>query len=206
VQSISTDGGSAFGTPAVVVSGGPRLEPLAVSTTEFAGLIVLEPRVFEDTRGFFMETFHSDRFAAAGLPTVFVQDNHSFSRKNVIRGLHYQIERPQGKLVRAVRGSVFDVAVDLRRRSPTFGHWWSTVLSEENRRQVYVPSGFAHGFCALTDLAEVIYKCTDVYHPRGERTIVWDDPHLAIPWPADEPILAEKDRRGLRFCNAPYYD
>jgi dTDP-4-dehydrorhamnose 3,5-epimerase len=118
---------------------------------------------------------------------------------------HYQIERPQGKLVRAVRGTVYDVAVDLRRSSPTFGRWFAIELSDANRTQVYIPPGFAHGFCALTDEAEVIYKCTDLYHPAGERTIVWNDPQLAIPWPVQDPILAEKDKHGLRFANAPYY-
>ena len=162
--------------------------------------------MFEDARGCFTETFHRDRFAAAGLPTEFVQHNHSLSWQNVIRGLHYQVERPQGKLVRAIRGAVYDVAVDLRKSSSGFGHWFAVELSDANRKQVYIPPGFAHGFCALTGAAEVIYQCTDVYHPAGERTIVWNDPQLAIPWPAHEPILAEKDKRGLRFANAPYYE
>jgi dTDP-4-dehydrorhamnose 3,5-epimerase len=208
---LSSDQAIAAGSTAVPV---PRphiaapasLAPLAIVTSEFPGLMVIEPRVFEDARGFFMETYHRERFAAAGLPTDFVQDNHSLSRRNVIRGLHYQIERPQGKLVRAIRGMVFDVAVDLRRSSPTFGRWFGIELSEANRKQVYIPPGFAHGFCALSDVAEVIYRCTDMYHPAGERTILWNDPQLAIRWPVLEPILAEKDQRGLRFIDAPYYD
>ena len=190
-------------TPPVVGTEG--LEPLSILATDFPGLVIIEPRVFEDPRGYFMETFHHGRFAAAGLPTSFAQDNHSLSRQCVIRGLHYQIERPQGKLVRAIRGTVYDVAVDLRRSSHSFGRWFAIELSDANRKQLYIPPGFAHGFCALTDEAEVIYKCTDLYHPTGERTIVWNDPQLAIPWPVRDPILAEKDKRGLRFANAPYF-
>jgi dTDP-4-dehydrorhamnose 3,5-epimerase len=207
VQSLSSHQAIGAG-PAVAVprphSAAP--EPLAISTTDFPGLTVIEQRVFKDARGFFMETYHRDRFEAAGLPTDFLQDNHSLSHRNVIRGLHYQIERPQGKLVRAVRGTVFDVAVDLRRSSPTFGRWFGIELSDANRKQVYIPPGFAHGFCSLTDVAEVIYRCTDVYHPAGERTILWNDQQLAIRWPVAEPILADKDRRGLQFAEAPYYD
>jgi dTDP-4-dehydrorhamnose 3,5-epimerase len=209
VHPLSVDCTTAIGSSTVPVppptTAGGDLEPLAITATDFPGLVVLEPRVFEDPRGFFMETFHCHRFAAAGLPTGFVQDNHSLSRKGVIRGLHYQIVRPQGKLVRAIRGTVYDVAVDLRQSSPAFGRWFAIELSCSNHKQVYIPPGFAHGFCALSDEAEVIYKCTDVYHPAGERTIVWNDPQLAIPWPAREPFLAEKDNRGLRFANAPYY-
>jgi dTDP-4-dehydrorhamnose 3,5-epimerase len=196
------------GTASPIAAVAPQLaiEPLNIVATDFAGLVVIEPRVFEDARGFFMETFHSERFAAAGLPTNFVQDNHSLTRRNVIRGLHYQIEHPQGKLVRAIRGQVFDVAVDLRRGSATFGRWFGIELSETNRKQVFIPVGFAHGFCALTDMAEVIYKCTDVYHPAGERTIVWNDTDLNVRWPIEEPVLAEKDKRGVRFADAPYFD
>jgi dTDP-4-dehydrorhamnose 3,5-epimerase len=210
VQPLSADW-DAVRTPSIVtvppstVDSQSGLDPLAATTTDFPGLLVLEPRVFEDSRGFFLETFHASRFAAAGLPTSFVQDNHSLSRHRVIRGLHYQIERPQGKLVRAIRGTVYDVAVDLRKSSPTFSRWYAIELSDANRKQIYIPPGFAHGFCALTDEAEVIYKCTDLYHPAGERTIVWNDPQLAIPWPVRDPILAEKDKRGLRLANASYY-
>ncbi|MEX2142604.1 MAG: dTDP-4-dehydrorhamnose 3,5-epimerase [Pirellulales bacterium] len=211
MQTYSTDLGINAGptnvpVPGTSVAGPGSLEPLSICATEFPGLTVIEPRVFEDLRGFFMETYHRERFAMSGLPTSFAQDNHSLSRRNVIRGLHYQIERPQGKLVRAIRGTVFDVAVDLRRSSPTFSRWFAVELSESNRKQVYIPPGFAHGFCALSDVAEVIYRCTEVYHPAGERTIVWNDPQLAIRWPVAEPILAEKDQRGLRLVDAPYYD
>lgn len=210
MQPLSTDQGpigpAIVPVPRSFAAGEVALEPLAILTTEFPGLVVIEARVFEDARGFFMETYQRERFALAGLPTSFVQDNHSLSRRNVIRGLHYQIERPQGKLVRAIRGTVFDVAVDLRGSSPTFGRWFGIELSESNRKQVYIPPGFAHGFCAVSDEAEVIYRCTDVYHPAGERTIVWNDPQLAIRWPVVDPILAEKDRRGLRFADAPDYE
>jgi dTDP-4-dehydrorhamnose 3,5-epimerase len=211
VQPLSTDWGINAQPPESVpihtlrATEAKPLEPLGVFVTEFSGLIVIEPRVFEDDRGYFMETFHRDRFLAAKLPANFVQDNHSLSRQNVIRGLHYQIERPQGKLVRAVQGAVYDVAVDLRRGEPTFGRWYAVELSAANRKQVYIPPGFAHGFCALSHTAEVIYKCTDVYHPAGERTIVWNDAQLAIHWPTDKPILAAKDERGLRFTDAPCF-
>jgi dTDP-4-dehydrorhamnose 3,5-epimerase len=211
VQPLSTDWGLNAQTAANVAihavrSGDAKpLDPLVVIETEFAELVIIQPRLFEDPRGYFMETFHRDRFIAASLPADFVQDNHSLSRQNVLRGLHYQIERPQGKLVRAVHGAVYDVAVDLRRSEPTFGRWFAIELSAANRKQVYIPPGFAHGFCALSDFAEVIYKCTDVYYPAGERTIVWNDRDLAIRWPMEEPILAPKDGRGLRFAEAPYF-
>lgn len=173
--------------------------------TELAGLVVIEPRVFSDARGFFMETFHRQHFAEAGLPVEFVQDNHSHSIRGTLRGLHYQIERPQGKLVRCVRGEIFDVGVDLRPGSPTFGRWFGTLLSESNRRQVYIPAGMAHGFCVTSDLADVVYKCTDLYHPQHERTIVWNDPDLAIRWPVDDPLLSDKDRAGKTFALADRY-
>ena len=211
MQSYSTAAGIKTGStnvpvPHAFAPSQGALAPLTTTATELPDLVVIEPRIFEDARGFFMETFHRERFAAAGLPTEFLQDNHSLSRRNVIRGLHYQIERPQGKLVRATRGTVFDVAVDLRRSSPTFARWFGIELSDANHKQVYIPPGFAHGFCALSDVAEVIYRCTDLYHPAGERTIVWNDPQLAIRWPVGEPILAEKDQRGMRFADAPYYE
>jgi dTDP-4-dehydrorhamnose 3,5-epimerase len=156
--------------------------------TPLPGVVLVEPTVFSDPRGFFMETYHAPKFAEAG-----VQDNHSRSVKDTLRGLHYQIERPQGKLVRVVAGEVFDVAVDIRRGSPTFGRWHGVNLSADNRLQLYVPPGFAHGFCVVSDTADVIYKCTDVYAPKGERTIRWDDPELAVAWPVARPLLSEKD-------------
>jgi dTDP-4-dehydrorhamnose 3,5-epimerase len=173
--------------------------------TELPGLVVVEPQVFGDDRGFFMETFHRPKFAGAGIDVEFVQDNHSSSRFGVLRGLHYQLTRPQGKLVRAVRGAIFDLAVDMRRHSPTFGRWFACELSEANRRQLYVPPGFAHGFCVTSELAEVIYKCTDVYLPNDERTVLWNDPTLAIRWPISEPTISAKDARGVLFEHAECY-
>ncbi|HLJ11915.1 MAG TPA: dTDP-4-dehydrorhamnose 3,5-epimerase [Planctomycetaceae bacterium] len=173
--------------------------------TELAGVVLIEPRVFEDARGFFMESFHKPRFAAAGIDVEFVQDNHSRSRQGVLRGLHYQIKHPQGKLVRAIRGKVFDVAVDLRRSSPGFGRWYGCELSESNRRQMYIPPGFAHGFCVTSDVAEVIYKCTEVYSPEDERTLLWNDPALGVDWPIASPTLSPKDERGIPLSDAECY-
>jgi dTDP-4-dehydrorhamnose 3,5-epimerase len=170
--------------------------------TELAGVIVIEPKVFADERGFFMETFHRPRFAAAGIDIEFVQDNHSRSGPGVLRGLHYQLTRPQGKLVRVVRGTVLDVAVDLRRSSPTFARWFGCELSESNQRQVYIPPGFAHGFCVTSEIAEVIYKCTEVYAPQDERTLVWNDPALGIKWPIANPTVSPKDERGAPLSRA----
>jgi dTDP-4-dehydrorhamnose 3,5-epimerase len=178
---------------------------LNIVATEIPGAVILEPRVFGDERGFFVESFHKVRFEAAGLPTDFVQDNHSRSLRGTLRGLHYQIQHPQGKLVRVIRGEVFDVAVDLRRNSPTFGKWTGTILSEENRRQFYVPPGMAHAFCTLSDVVDLVYKCTDFYYPEQERTIIWNDPDLAIDWPITDPVLSEKDQDGLNFAAAPCY-
>ncbi len=165
-------------------------------TTEVPGLIVIEPTVFGDHRGFFMETYHRDEFAAAGISEPFVQDNHSMSTKGVFRGLHFQREHTQGKLVRVIRGSVYDVGVDVRPGSATFGHWVGVELSEENKRQFYVPAGFAHGFLVTSDVAEFTYKCTDIYDPSSDGGIRFDDPKLAISWPdTGVPMqLSEKDR------------
>ena len=170
--------------------------------TELEGVVLVEPQVFGDERGFFMETFHRPKFAAAGIDVEFVQDNHSRSRGGVLRGLHYQLTRPQGKLVRAIRGSILDVAVDVRRSSPTFGKVVAFELSEENKRQLYVPPGFAHGFCVTSDIAEVVYKCTDVYAPHDERTVLWNDPSLKIAWPLENPLVSEKDQRGVLLSQA----
>jgi dTDP-4-dehydrorhamnose 3,5-epimerase len=167
--------------------------------TAIKDVLVIEPRVFEDARGFFMETYRRDAFAAQGIQADFVQVNHSRSVRHVLRGLHYQAGHPQGKLVRVLRGEVFDVAVDIRFGSPTFGRWVSEVLSSANRKQLYVPAGFAHGFCVLSEEAEFLYYCTDYYHPQGERGIIWNDPDLAIPWPTTEPLLSAKDGRHPRF-------
>lgn len=172
---------------------------MKITPTPLAGVQLIEPRLFPDARGFFMETFHRPRFLEAGLPGDFVQDNHSYSIQGTLRGLHYQIEHPQGKLVRVVRGEIFDVAVDLRRCSPTFGHWFGATLSDANRLMMLIPQHFAHGFCATSEIAEVVYKCTDVYHPQQERTILWNDPDLNIAWPIPEPLVSEKDACGVRF-------
>ena len=167
-------------------------------------VLLLEPRVFNDERGFFFESFNERVFTAAtGLTRRFVQDNHSCSAQGVLRGLHYQLERPQGKLVRVCAGEIFDVAVDVRRSSPTFGRWTGTHLTAEDKRQVWIPEGYAHGFLALSDRAEVLYQVTDYYAPELERCIRWDDPDLAIAWPLSQaPILSAKDRYGAFLKDA----
>ena len=164
--------------------------------TKIPDVVIIEPKVFGDDRGFFMESFNAQKFAeATGVTTEFVQDNHSRSGKNVLRGLHYQIQQAQGKLVRVVAGEVLDVAVDIRKSSPTFGQWVSCLLSEENNRQFWVPAGFAHGFVVLSDTADFLYKTTDYYAPAYERSILWNDPELNIDWQiSEEPILSAKDK------------
>lgn len=164
-----------------------------VVDTPLAGLKVIEPRVFEDPRGFFLETYHAARYAAAGLPTSFVQDNWSRSQKGTLRGLHFQHPKAQGKLVWCPRGAVWDVAVDVRRSSPTFGKWFAVELTEANKKQLWVPPGFAHGFCVLSDSADFVYKCTETYAPEYELVIRWDDPAIGITWPLKEPLLSKKD-------------
>jgi dTDP-4-dehydrorhamnose 3,5-epimerase len=178
-----------------------------LTPTELPDVIVIEPAVFEDPRGFFMETWHAEKFRAAGLDRAFLQDNHSGSVRNALRGLHYQLGRPQGKLVRVVAGEIFDVAVDLRRSSPTFGRWTGLTLSAANRLQLWVPEGFAHGYYVTSERAEVIYKCTDVYVPEEERTLRWDDPDVGIEWPlgAEPPVVSAKDAKGLTFTAAPTF-
>ncbi len=170
-------------------------------------VLIIEPRVFEDDRGFFCESYNQRAFTEnAGIATRFVQDNHSRSCQNVLRGLHYQIQQPQGKLVRAIVGTVFDVAVDLRKSSPTFGQWVSCLISAENKRQIWIPPGFAHGFLVLSEAAEVLYKTTDYYAPQHERTLLWNDPDLAIAWPVTAaPILSTKDQAGQPFKSAEVY-
>ncbi len=166
---------------------------MTAEATGIEGLRVVEPRVFEDERGFFLEVYHAERYA--DLSATFVQDNLSRSKKNVVRGLHFQRRHPQGKLIHVVRGAVYDVAVDLRPGSPTFGEHFGVELSDANRRQLWVPPGFAHGFAVLSDWADVLYKCTDVYHPDDEGGLRWNDPALGIDWPVETPILSERDRR-----------
>ncbi|MCS6994163.1 MAG: dTDP-4-dehydrorhamnose 3,5-epimerase [Anaerolineales bacterium] len=174
---------------------------------EIPDVLVLQPRVFEDERGFFLESYQKERFAAAGIPFEFVQDNHSLSRRGVLRGLHYQIRQAQGKLVRVIAGEVFDVAVDLRRSSPTFGKWMGINLSAQNKTMLWIPPGFAHGFYVLSEQAEVLYKTTDYYAPQWERTILWNDPALGIAWPpGPAPIVSPKDAAGLPFLQAELFD
>jgi dTDP-4-dehydrorhamnose 3,5-epimerase len=162
------------------------------------GVVLVEPKVHGDERGFFLETHHRKKYAEGGIDVAFVQDNHSSSKRHTLRGLHTQVEHPQGKLLRAVEGAIFDVAVDLRRGSPTRGKWYGTELSAESFRQLYVPPGLLHGFWVLSDRAQVEYKCTEVYHPDDEITVAWNDPELAIEWPAGTPLLSTRDARGFR--------
>jgi dTDP-4-dehydrorhamnose 3,5-epimerase len=178
------------------------------TATEIPEVILIEPKVFGDSRGFFMETYQKQEFSNAGIPAVFVQDNHSRSMQGTLRGLHYQIRHTQGKLFRVILGEVFDVAVDLRRSSPTFGKWVGCALSAENKRQLWIPPGFAHGFYTLSEWAEVIYKTTDYYSPEDERSIIWNDPDIAIQWPEvsrDQLILSPKDARGVRLAEAEVF-
>lgn len=176
---------------------------MKVRSCEIPGLLIIEPKVFGDARGFFLETWHRQRYREAGLDVDFVQDNLSSSRRGTIRGLHFQNPRAQGKLVWVIQGEVFDVAVDLRRSSPTFGRWHGLNLSSENRLQFYIPPGFAHGFAVLSETAILAYKCTEFYSPADELTLQWNDPDVGVQWPFDDPVLSEKDRRGLRLKDLP---
>jgi dTDP-4-dehydrorhamnose 3,5-epimerase len=179
---------------------------LQLIPTTLKDVLILEPKVFGDERGFFLEAYNEATFKALGLPTHFMQDNHSGSRKGVLRGLHYQLKQPQGKLVRALRGEIFDAAVDLRRDSPQFGRWFGLVLSAENKRQLWIPPGYAHGFLVLSEFAEVSYKATELYAPAYERSVLWNDPAIGIEWPLEgEPTLSEKDRAGALLADAETY-
>jgi dTDP-4-dehydrorhamnose 3,5-epimerase len=181
---------------------------MKVQPTALSDVYLLEPQVFQDERGFFLESFNQANFCSAlNLDVAFVQDNHSRSSGAVLRGLHYQIQHPQGKLLRVVSGAIFDVAVDIRRHSPTFGHWVGYTLSADNFHQLWIPSGCAHGFLVLSEVAEVLYKTTDYYAPEYERCILWDDPDLAINWPlgGKTPIISAKDQAGSRFKVAEVY-
>ena len=182
--------------------------PYTVTKTAIPDVLILEPKVFGDARGFFYESFNARDFAqATGLEVSFVQDNHSKSAKGVLRGLHYQIQHAQGKLVRVVQGEVFDVAVDLRRASPTFGQWVGVHLSADNHRQLWVPPGFAHGFVVLSESAEFLYKTTDYWYPEHERSLLWNDPAVGIKWPVDgQPLLAAKDAAGKLLAETECYD
>lgn len=174
---------------------------MKIIETHLPGVVVIEPKVFGDKRGFFLETFRQDVLQQAGINVTFVQDNHSRSSQGVLRGLHYQLKQTQGKLVRVTSGSVFDVAVDVRNGSPTFGQWYGTQLDEESMRMMYVPPGFAHGFVVLSESADFLYKCTEYYHPESEQGIAWDDPDIGIEWPikslTSEIALSEKDKNNV---------
>ncbi|EKO3577045.1 dTDP-4-dehydrorhamnose 3,5-epimerase [Vibrio metschnikovii] len=178
---------------------------MKIINTSIPDIKIIEPQIFGDERGFFMETWNQKKFdqQVTQQPTYFVQDNHSKSKQGILRGLHYQVENTQGKLVRVVSGEVFDVAVDIRKNSPTFGQWVGTYLTAENKRQLWVPAGFAHGFYVTSPEAEFVYKCTDYYNPLAERAIIWNDPELAIAWPllGGEPLLSEKDKMAQRMAD-----
>ncbi len=176
---------------------------MKISETELPGVLLLEPKRFGDDRGFFMELFHAKRYSEAGIPGPFVQDNFSRSAKGILRGLHFQQPHAQGKLVQVFAGAVYDVAVDIRRGSPTFGKWVGMELSADNRRQLWVPAGFAHGFCVLSESADFHYKCTELYSPASEHGIAWNDPDLGIPWPVKSPLLSPKDSAAPRLKDAP---
>lgn len=176
-----------------------KVRPLALD-----GVLLLEPRVFRDERGFFQETFHKQRFQELGLPTDFVQDNHSRSCRGVLRGLHFQLQHPQGKLVRVVSGEIFDIAVDIRPASPTFGQWCGTVLNDQNHQQLWVPPGMAHGFLVLSESADVLYRCTDFYAPDDEYSVRWDDPTIGVNWPVDslgeaELTISQRDQNAMNW-------
>ncbi len=181
---------------------------MKVVPTAIRDVLLITPRVFEDERGFFMETWQERRFADSGIDYRFVQDNHSHSIRGTLRGLHYQLPNTQGKLVRAVRGEIFDVAVDLRKSSPTFGQWVGEYLSGRNKRQLWIPPGFAHGFLVVSESADCLYKCTDFYAPESERTVIWNDDDLGIEWPVPAdgaPIVSNKDLAGVAFRSAEYF-
>ena len=179
---------------------------MKVTPTKLPGLLLIEPQLFSDARGFFFETWNERDFDRAGIRAKFVQDNHSRSGKGVLRGLHYQIRQPQGKLVRVTEGEIFDVVVDIRRSSPTFGKWESARLSARSKSMLWIPAGFAHGFCIMSDFAEVIYKTTDFYAPEHERSILWNDPDVRIDWPISGiPVLSPKDAAGTRLRDAEVF-
>ncbi|MCX8048046.1 MAG: dTDP-4-dehydrorhamnose 3,5-epimerase [Methylohalobius sp.] len=176
---------------------------MKVTPTDLPDVLLIEPDVFGDARGFFLETWNQKRYRELGLTANFVQDNLSLSRRGILRGLHYQWPHPQGKLVQVLVGTVFDVAVDIRRGSPTFGRWVGVELSAENHFQLYIPEGFAHGFCVLSDEALFAYKCTEFYYPNAEHSVLWSDPELDITWPVIDPLLSDKDRCGRRLKDIP---
>ncbi len=179
-----------------------EVDGVAFHHSALLGVVLVEPRVFGDERGFFLETYHQGRYAEGGIEATFVQDNHSKSRGGTLRGLHAQIEPLQGKLLRAVEGDIFDVAVDVRPDSPTFGYWYGTMLTADNFCQLYIPEGFLHGFCVTSEVAQVEYKCTGVYHQESEVSVLWDDPTIGIEWPVEEPLLSRRDSEALSLDKA----
>jgi dTDP-4-dehydrorhamnose 3,5-epimerase len=170
-----------------------------IMTTSIEGVLIIEPDVFEDNRGFFMETYNRNRYITCGINTVFVQDNLSYSMQGVVRGLHYQIKNSQAKLIQVISGEIFDVAVDIRPGSPTFGNWVGSYITDRNRRQLFIPQGFAHGFCVLSETAYFLYKCSDLFAPDDEAGILWSDPDIGIDWPVEDPIISEKDKQYPRL-------
>ena len=176
---------------------------MKVIETDLPGVLIIEPKVFPDARGFFVETYQKERYQAMGIAPEFVQDNVSFSAKDVLRGVHSQNPHPQGKLVQVLQGAVWDVAVDIRRNSPHFGHWTAVTLTSETKNQFYIPPGFAHGFCVLSETALFTYKCTDLYHPECDGGIRWDDPDIGITWPVAAPLLSDKDRKHPLLRDVP---
>lgn len=176
---------------------------VSFTKTSLPEVLIIAPQVFNDGRGFFLETFHHGKYAECGIDRPFVQDNHSHSQRGALRGLHYQLGHAQGKLVYVVTGEIFDVAVDIRKGSPTFGQWVGVTLSAENKHQIYVPEGFAHGFCVLSETADVMYKCTDIYSPEDEGGVLWSDSGIGIEWPINDPILSEKDGRYPKLSEVP---
>lgn len=171
-----------------------------IITTSLEGILIIEPRVFEDNRGFFMETYNQNKYQKSGINRLFVQDNLSYSVRGTLRGLHFQIKHPQAKLVQVIKGEIFDVAVDIRKGSPTFGKWTGVVLSAQNKRQMFIPEGFAHGFCVISETAYFLYKCSDFYAPDDEGGIIWSDPDIGIDWVVKNPIISEKDKHYPRLC------
>ena len=176
---------------------------IKVEKTSLPGVLVVEPRVFGDDRGFFLETFHQQKYRASGIDRNFVQDNHSHSRKNTLRGFHYQLSHPQAKLISVIRGEIFDVAVDIRKGSPTFSKWAGVHLSEENKRQLFIPEGFAHAFFVISNDADVIYKCSELYFQEDEHGVIWSDPQIGVKWPGHDPLLSDKDKKFPRLSEIP---
>lgn len=181
-----------------------RTEKMSIKyiKTDIPGVMLLEPKVFKDSRGFFMETFHQNKYAEVGIDHAFIQDNYSHSTQGTLRGLHYQLKHPQGKLIYVITGEIFDVAVDIRQGSPTFGQCVGEYLSGQNKRQIFIPEGFAHGFCVTSETADVLYKTTDLYNPDDEYGVLWSDPDIGIDWPVEVPIVSDKDKQYPRLRNA----